>query len=181
MIDILLYSHHLPAWYCIVIVRRNSVLVTCGSERVKHPGFLPTRWPDRGTSLGRISPNKNTPIHPCTGIRIIQIVLFTFPLVQTRRICLKISSFLKWWSFQLFSWQLYLINGWYCKDKLKTSYSKGWKGQKTTLMTLGVRISIRSMLRIVSGLNESLIKAQRYKTSLRSWVALAHFVGLTAN
>ena len=35
MIDILLYSHHLPAWYCIDIVRRNSVLVTYGSERVK--------------------------------------------------------------------------------------------------------------------------------------------------
>ena len=35
MIDILLYSHHLPAWYCIDTVRRNSVLVTCGSERVK--------------------------------------------------------------------------------------------------------------------------------------------------
>ena len=34
MIDILLYSHHLPAWYCINIVRRNYVLVTCGSERV---------------------------------------------------------------------------------------------------------------------------------------------------
>ena len=34
MIDILLYSHHLPAWYCIDIVRRNSVLVTFGSERV---------------------------------------------------------------------------------------------------------------------------------------------------
>ena len=35
MIDILLYSHHLPVLYCIDIVRRNSVLVTCGSERVK--------------------------------------------------------------------------------------------------------------------------------------------------
>ena len=35
MIDILLYSHHLPAWYSIDTVRRNSVLVTCGSERVK--------------------------------------------------------------------------------------------------------------------------------------------------
>ena len=35
IIDILLYSHHLPAWYCIDIVRRNSVLVTCESERVK--------------------------------------------------------------------------------------------------------------------------------------------------
>ena len=37
MIDILLYSHHLPAWYCIDIVRRNSVLVTCGNERVNKP------------------------------------------------------------------------------------------------------------------------------------------------
>ena len=35
MIDNLLYSHHLPAWHCIDIVRRNSVLVTCASERVK--------------------------------------------------------------------------------------------------------------------------------------------------
>ena len=34
MIDILLDSHHLPAWYCIDIVRRNSAFVTCGSERV---------------------------------------------------------------------------------------------------------------------------------------------------
>ena len=38
MIDILLYSHHLPAWYCIDIVRRNSVLVTCESERVNEFG-----------------------------------------------------------------------------------------------------------------------------------------------
>ena len=33
--DIFLYSHHLSAWYCIDIVRRNSVLVTYGSLRVK--------------------------------------------------------------------------------------------------------------------------------------------------
>ena len=30
-VDIFLYSHHLSAWYCIDIVRRNSVLVTHGS------------------------------------------------------------------------------------------------------------------------------------------------------
>ena len=34
-IDIFLYSHHLSTWDCIYIVRRNSVLVTVGSERVK--------------------------------------------------------------------------------------------------------------------------------------------------
>ena len=30
-IDIFLYSHYLSAYYCIDIVRRNSVLVGCGS------------------------------------------------------------------------------------------------------------------------------------------------------
>ena len=34
VIDIFLHSHHLTGWYCIDIVRRNSVLVTCKSERV---------------------------------------------------------------------------------------------------------------------------------------------------
>ena len=32
LIDNFLYSHQLSAWYCIDIVRRNSVLVTHGSE-----------------------------------------------------------------------------------------------------------------------------------------------------
>ena len=35
LIYIFLYSHHFSAWYCIDIVRRNSVLVTHGSLRVK--------------------------------------------------------------------------------------------------------------------------------------------------
>ena len=33
LIDIFLYSHHLSAWYCVDIVRRNSVLVTHGKWR----------------------------------------------------------------------------------------------------------------------------------------------------
>ena len=44
MIDILLYSHHLPAWYCIDIVRINSLLVTCGSERVNKSCFAVLCW-----------------------------------------------------------------------------------------------------------------------------------------
>ena len=40
MIDVFLYSHHLPAWCCIDIVRRNSVLVTCGSEEMQAPKIL---------------------------------------------------------------------------------------------------------------------------------------------
>ena len=38
-IDIFLYSHHLSDWYCIDIVRRNSVLVTHGSSKVKGVNF----------------------------------------------------------------------------------------------------------------------------------------------
>ena len=35
LVDIFRYSHHLSGWYCIDTVRRNSVLVTHGSRRVK--------------------------------------------------------------------------------------------------------------------------------------------------
>ena len=45
IIDILLYSHHLTAWYCIDIVRRNSVLVTCKSERVNAMKTHLCSWP----------------------------------------------------------------------------------------------------------------------------------------
>ena len=42
------YSHHLSAWYCIDIVRRNSILVTYGSLRVEKNGSEPdkrkTKW-----------------------------------------------------------------------------------------------------------------------------------------
>ena len=34
-IDVFLYSHHYYAWYCIDIVRRNSLLVTHGRKRLK--------------------------------------------------------------------------------------------------------------------------------------------------
>ena len=35
LLSFLLYSPHLSARFCVDIVRRNSVLVTHGSERVK--------------------------------------------------------------------------------------------------------------------------------------------------
>ena len=34
LVDVFLYSHHLFAFYCMDIVRRNYVLVTRGSGRV---------------------------------------------------------------------------------------------------------------------------------------------------
>ena len=55
----------------------------------------------------------------------LHTVLYTYPKVLTRRICLTIKSFLCWWSFPLFSWHWRVIQGWYCKEKLDASHSQG--------------------------------------------------------
>ena len=44
------------------------------------------------------------PLHPNISIHNLHTVLYTFPKVLTRRICLTIKSFFSWWSFPLFSW-----------------------------------------------------------------------------
>ena len=60
LIDLFLYSHHLSAWYCIDIVRRNSVLVTHGGLRVNMKPlsviyfpwlFYSQQWPKENFSL----------------------------------------------------------------------------------------------------------------------------------
>ena len=43
-------------------------------------------------------------LHPNISKHILHTVLYTFPKVLTRRICLTIKSFFSWWSFPLFSW-----------------------------------------------------------------------------
>ena len=59
------------------------------------------------------------PLQPNISMHILHTVLDTFPEVLTRRICLKIKSFISWWSFPWFSWPRCVIQGWYCKEKLK--------------------------------------------------------------
>ena len=44
LIDIFLYSHYLPTWYHSDSVRRNSVLVTSGTKRVKMGDFITLSW-----------------------------------------------------------------------------------------------------------------------------------------
>ena len=44
------------------------------------------------------------PLHPNISMNILQTVLYTFPKVLTGRICLKIKSFISWWSVPWFSW-----------------------------------------------------------------------------
>ena len=44
-----------------------------------------------------------SPLHPNISLHILHTVLYTFPKVLTRRICLTIKSFFSWRSFNLFS------------------------------------------------------------------------------
>ena len=43
------------------------------------------------------------PLHSNISMHILHTVLYTFPNVLTRRICLAVKSYLCWWSFPLFS------------------------------------------------------------------------------
>ena len=58
------------------------------------------------------------PFHPSINEHILHTVLYTFPKMLTRRICLKVKSFFNWRSFPLFFWPRCLVQGWYCKEKL---------------------------------------------------------------
>ena len=51
------------------------------------------------------------PLHLHISMSILHTVLYTFPKVRTRRICLTIKSFFGCWSFPLFSWPWCLIQG----------------------------------------------------------------------
>ena len=51
------------------------------------------------------------PLHLHIIMSILHTVLYTFPKVRTRRICLTIKSFFGCWSFPLFSWPWCLIQG----------------------------------------------------------------------
>ena len=65
----------------------------------------------------------NNPLHPNISMHILHSVLNTFPKVLTRRICLTIENFFRWWSFPFFWWPSCVIWGWNCKEKFDTSHS----------------------------------------------------------
>ena len=47
------------------------------------------------------------------SMHILYTVLYTFPKVLARRICLTIKSFFSWWSFPLFPWPFHV---WFRRD-----------------------------------------------------------------
>ena len=57
-----------------------------------------------------------------TSMYILHDVLYTFPKVLIRRICLTIKSFFSWWSFPFFLvTPSCLIRGWYCNQRFVAS------------------------------------------------------------
>ena len=56
-------------------------------------------------------------------MHIPHTLLYTFPEVLTRRICVTIKSFFSWWLFSLFFQHPCLIQCWFCKEKLDASQS----------------------------------------------------------
>ena len=52
-----------------------------------------------------------SPLHPNISMLSLHTLLYIFPKVLTRRICLTIKSFFSWRSFLLFSWALMFDSG----------------------------------------------------------------------
>ena len=59
--------------------------------------------------------------HPYISMHILQTVLYTFPKVLTRRICLSIKRFFGWWSLSSYFWPKCMIQRWSC-EKLEASH-----------------------------------------------------------
>ena len=66
-------------------------------------------------------------------MHILHTVLYTFPKVLTRRICLTIKRLFSWWSFPLFSWPSCVTQGRYCEEKLHASHTLGSNSSKEAL------------------------------------------------
>ena len=65
-------------------------------------------------------------------MHILHTVLYTFPKVLKKTICLWIKSFFSWWSFPLFLCPYYVIQGWYCKENKKIQGSTSVSEQLST-------------------------------------------------
>ena len=73
-------------------------------------------------------------LHPKISLYILHTALDKFLKVLVRRIRLPIKSFFRWWSFPLFSWRYYMIQGCYWRGKFDTVFL-----DRNFLLTLGNR------------------------------------------
>ena len=89
-------------------------IVTLVETMAFHLGGLSSLWasthdPENYFVLVKFFPTLElegwfNPLRPNISMHILYTVLYTFPKVLTRRICLLIKRLLPWWPFPLFSW-----------------------------------------------------------------------------
>ena len=84
---------------------KMSKRITASSEWKKEwRDKLKNEWIPVNVRINEWKLKKFNPIHSKIRMNTLHTVLYTFPRVLTRRICLPIKSFFSWWSFPLFSW-----------------------------------------------------------------------------
>ena len=66
-------------------------------------------------------------LYPDISMCFLLTALCAFDMVLIKRIFLTIMSFFSLWLFPSFSWPKYVIQGWYCKEKLDASHFLGSK------------------------------------------------------
>ena len=103
--DHFFYSHNLTMWCKVYTAGRNYILVTLKDLRVKAPlpGYrdrhrqlviLANRLRVVSQQVDKVLCQVFDPFYPNINTYILQTVLYTFPKVLTRRICLTIKRFL---------------------------------------------------------------------------------------
>ena len=103
--DHFFYSHNLTMWCKVYTAGRNYILVTLKDLRVKAPlaGYrdrhrqlviLANRLRVVNQQVDKVLCQVFDPFYPNINTYILQTVLYTFPKVLTRRICLTIKRFL---------------------------------------------------------------------------------------
>ena len=77
-------------------------------------------------------------IYALTSVCIFSILFFIhFLKCWQGEFVLGLKNFFSWWSFHLFSWPWYVIQGWYCKEKLNAVTLRGQRFMYVLILLLG--------------------------------------------
>ena len=113
------------------IFDRHDVLYALGNDKVENDQLPEALLVWKGPLPVVLKTRENPAFFNLTSVctYIFHTVHYTFPKMLIKRICLTVKSFFRLWSFSLFLILKWLIQMWYCEEKLKryhSSVSKGW-------------------------------------------------------
>ena len=96
--------------YIVIHTYRGDISYTYGRLNLRNVHtYTKKKTKQNKNKNTRIINSPPNPLHPSISMQILHTVLYTFPVVLTRRICLTIKGFLSGWSFHVFSKYSYLI------------------------------------------------------------------------